>query len=71
MSIATENPVFDTDEFCEAHRISRSSLFKLWREGDGPRIMKVGRRTLISAEAAAEWRKLMESRAMSENGGAK
>jgi len=28
----------------------------------GPRLMKVGRRTLISVEAAADWRRDMEAK---------
>ncbi len=47
-------------EFSKAHRISRSMLYKLIKQGLGPRIMKVGRRRLISIEAAAEWRQRME-----------
>lgn len=60
--------VFDINGFCETHKISRSFLYKLIAEGHGPRLMKLGRRTLISAEAAAEWRAQMEdeSRAFSQ-----
>lgn len=43
-------------EFCEAFRISEDFYFKLKRQGQGPREMKVGKRTLISVEAANEWR---------------
>lgn len=43
-------------EFCEAHRISTALFFKQQRKGLGPRTKKVGARTLISFEAAAEWR---------------
>jgi predicted DNA-binding transcriptional regulator AlpA len=42
-------------EFCEAVRISQSYFFQLMREGNGPKIMKVGSRTLISIEEAAAW----------------
>jgi hypothetical protein len=38
-------------------------FYNLLKRGDGPAIMKVGRRTLISAEAAAEWRRRMEASA--------
>jgi hypothetical protein len=31
-------------------------VYKLIARGEGPAIVKVGRRTLISAEAAHEWR---------------
>jgi len=48
-------------DFCRSHAISRSLFYKLAREGKAPRIMKVGRRTLITTEAAQEWRQEMEA----------
>lgn len=53
-------------QFCGAHNISRAHLYDLIKEGNGPRLMKVGRRTLISAEAAADWRKQMEASSAQE-----
>lgn len=47
-------------QFTADHNISRTHLYALIKEGRGPRLMKVGRRTLISAEAACDWRKRME-----------
>lgn len=47
-------------QFCDAHNISRTHLYELIKQGKGPRLMKVGRRTLISTEAAADWRQAME-----------
>lgn len=47
-------------EFCYSENISKALFYKILKEGNGPKIMKVGRRTLISAEAATEWRKRME-----------
>ena len=47
--------------FCREHGISRAHFYNLLRRGEGPAIMKVGRRTLISVEAAAEWRWRMEA----------
>lgn len=47
-------------EFCDTHHVGRSTFYELVRSGKGPRLMKVGKRTLISAEAAAEWRRRME-----------
>lgn len=49
------------DGFCREHGISRAHFYNMLKRGDGPAIMKVGRRTLISAEAAAEWRRRMEA----------
>lgn len=51
---------YNVPEFCCAHRISRSHFYALLRGGLGPRLMKVGGRTLISTEAAAEWRSRCE-----------
>ena len=48
-------------EFCRAHSISVSLFFKLKKLGEGPREMKVGARTLITFESAAEWRREREN----------
>jgi hypothetical protein len=48
--------VFSIKSFCESHLISAAKFFELCREGRGPRLMKIDRRTLITNEAAAEWR---------------
>ena len=47
-------------QFCKAHHISRSMFYKQLKLGEGPRVMQVGRRRLISNEAAADWRQRME-----------
>jgi predicted DNA-binding transcriptional regulator AlpA len=48
-------------QFCDAHNISRTHFYELIKQGKAPRRMKVGRRTLISAEAACDWRRAMEA----------
>jgi len=48
-------------EFCRLHGISEDQFYKMAREGWGPVTMKVGSRTLISHEAAAEWRRECEA----------
>jgi predicted DNA-binding transcriptional regulator AlpA len=45
------------DEFCQSHRISRGTFYNLLKDDRGPRVMKVGSRTLISTEAAIDWRR--------------
>jgi hypothetical protein len=63
MSVQTSIPKISAatvDEFCHAHRISRGTFYNLLKTGHGPCIMKVGSRTLISAEAAVVWRRQME-----------
>jgi hypothetical protein len=52
--------VYTIQEFCVAHRISRSRLYELWGAGHGPRVMQNGTRRLITFEAAADWRRRME-----------
>jgi hypothetical protein len=53
---------FSIEQFCAAHGgISQSFFHKLVGEGRGPKLMKVGARTLISIEAAAEWRRARET----------
>ena len=63
MSETVNASVYTVDEFCIAHKISRGHFYNLVGSGNGPTLMKVGRRTLISAEAAARWRSRMESAA--------
>ena len=54
-------PIYTVTEFCSQNRISRSLLYKLLKQGQGPRIMKVGKRTLITSEAAEAWRRSREA----------
>ena len=53
--------------FCIAHSISEDMFFKLQRQGLAPRTMRVGARTLISVEAAAEWRREREVAPIPDN----
>lgn len=57
-------------QFCEDHAISRSTFYNLLKVGLGPIVMKVGKRTLISAESAAAWRKQMEGQSLQQRRGA-
>jgi hypothetical protein len=49
-------------QFCEAFNISEAFYYKLKKQRQGPREMKVGARTLISLEAADAWRREREAR---------
>ena len=60
---SAETLAFSILGFCRSHGISRTHFYNLRRNGGAPTVMQVGRRTLISAEAAAEWRRRMESAA--------
>lgn len=56
-----ESQTYSVSQFCEAHGFSRAMFYLLLKDGRAPAVMKVGKRTLVSAEAAADWRKRMES----------
>lgn len=58
-------PVYNVNEFCEAHRISRTMFYELAKEGRGPAVTKLGNRTLILGEAARDWRRAELNRARS------
>lgn len=49
---------YTVDEFCNAYRISRTQLYRLRKQGKGPREILIGSRCIrISVEAAEEWRR--------------
>jgi len=42
-------------EFCRQYSMSKASFFRHQARGTGPAVVKVGRRTLVPAQAAASW----------------
>lgn len=59
-NITRVKPIYSVQDFCCLHGISRALFYKLLQAGQGPRIIKVGKRTLITDEAAVEWRRSRE-----------
>jgi hypothetical protein len=59
---------YTMNEFCRAFRVSRSGLYDLWKAGKGPRRMQVASKTLISVEAARDWRMECEQEALHSHG---
>jgi hypothetical protein len=57
---------FSFEEFCNRHRICRATLYNLIKRGQGPAIMRVGSRVLISREAAFNWRREREAEVAAE-----
>ena len=53
---------YTVSEFLARNRISRGLFYKLLKAGTGPRIMKAGGRTLISAEAERDWHRELEAK---------
>ena len=56
----TQRACYSIREFCTAHGISDHMFYKLQRQGLAPKTMRVGARTLVPVEAAAEWRRQCE-----------
>jgi predicted DNA-binding transcriptional regulator AlpA len=50
----------DIPTFCHRNNLSRSALYNAWKAGRGPRIMRIGRKVLITREAAEQWRRQCE-----------
>ena len=60
VELPTPRLALSIPEFCKAHGISEAFFYKLKKQRKGPREMKVGARTLITFESAAEWRRARE-----------
>lgn len=54
---------FSIATFCKTYGISRALFYKLQSQGKAPRTFNLGRRVLISREAAQEWLRVMEGAA--------
>jgi benzoyl-CoA reductase/2-hydroxyglutaryl-CoA dehydratase subunit BcrC/BadD/HgdB len=61
-----ELAVYSTNTFCDAHEISRTQLYKQWKQGRGPRFYWEGDQRRITREAAAEYRAEREAETKSE-----
>ena len=60
-----ERAAYTIREFCEAHRISKSTYYNLRKQGLGPdqcrgAELRPGGRVIITMEAAARWRRARE-----------
>ena len=47
---------YSVTQFCKIHDISNGHFYNLVNAGLGPRLMRLGSRTLITTEEAARWR---------------
>lgn len=62
LSAAVADPdAYEVPHFCRANGFSRALLYKEWKAGRGPARIRVGRRVFITREAAAQWRRSLES----------
>jgi len=63
---APEPNAYSILDFCRTHGISKAFFYELQKEALGPRVMKVGRRVLISRQAAEDWVREREAAALKE-----
>ena len=56
-----EKKAYSIADFLGTHGFSRSALYRLWADGNGPARILVGRKVLITAEAAEEWLKSLQA----------
>ena len=58
---------YSVPDFCRLHGgMSEAFFHKIVSEGHGPRLMKIGARTMVSVEAAQAWRCEREAEAQRE-----
>ena len=50
-----DDDVYTVDEVCDRNKISRASLYKLWKAGRGPKYFKIGASTRITGRAERQW----------------
>jgi hypothetical protein len=62
-TFAPDPPLYTVKGFCRVHHICRSTLYSLWDKGQGPAVVRVGRRVLIPGQKAQEWRQQLEDEA--------
>jgi hypothetical protein len=55
-----ERAAYTIREFCDAHRISKSTFYNLRKQGLSPEEAHVRDRVIITMEAAARWRRARE-----------
>lgn len=54
---------YSIPEFLQVYRISRTKLYELWQQGKGPKSYTIGRKRLVSVDAAQSWQRQMEKEA--------
>jgi hypothetical protein len=60
MDRSKPNLGYSPHELAKSASMSLSFLYKMWREGRGPRYSKVGKRRIIPHDWAQEWLESME-----------
>jgi hypothetical protein len=56
-SYASLRTILSPDDFCRVERISKGTLYELWRQGIGPEFYLSGNRKRIPHQARLEWQR--------------
>lgn len=62
-----QKPTYSVNEFCVDHNMGKTTFYALLNDGKGPDIIKLGRRTIITAESAKRWREKLSMKYKEEN----
>lgn len=57
-----ENKLYTISEFCEINRITKPFFHKMKKNGSSPKIIRLGKKVLISGKSIIEWREKMETK---------
>jgi hypothetical protein len=57
---------YSVSEWCQHRGICPATFYNRLPFGEMPAVVKIGRRTIITAEADAEWRQRMERQSVAE-----
>jgi predicted DNA-binding transcriptional regulator AlpA len=60
---------YSVREWCKRRGICVATFYNRLKFGEMPKIIKIGRRTIITAEASEEWRIRMETLASAKSTG--
>jgi predicted DNA-binding transcriptional regulator AlpA len=65
----TAGLTFTVAEFCRQVRISRKTFYEIQKRGEGPKLIRLGRRVYVAQETARTWVKEREALSVrSKNG---
>jgi len=59
--ILMSKQAYSISDFLEAYSLSRSALYRLWKEQRGPVTLRIGRKVIILVEDAKLWAEQMKS----------
>ncbi|MGC2048293.1 MAG: hypothetical protein WA635_06760 [Gallionella sp.] len=59
--MSVEQRAYSISDFCKAYGFSRATFYNLQKSGQAPDTLKIGKRPIITIEAADRWQKKLEA----------